>query len=53
MELTMMTRRERPSNDPRRWVDEHGHEIEESDRGLVYDLQTLVDRRKVLGCSVG
>ena len=33
----------------RRWVDEHGREIEESDRGLVYDLQTLVDRRKVLG----
>jgi len=48
-----MTRRERPSNDPRRWVDEHGHEIEESDRGLVYDLQTLVDRRKVLGLFGG
>src|SRR5215207_5682932 len=52
MELTM-TRREQPSNDPRRWVDEHGHEIEESDRGLVYDLQTLVDRRKVLGLFGG
>jgi protocatechuate 3,4-dioxygenase beta subunit len=52
MELTM-TRRERPSNDSRRWVDEHGHEIEESDRGLVYDLQTLVDRRKVLGLFGG
>jgi hypothetical protein len=52
MELTM-ARRERPSNDPRRWVDEHGHEIEESDRGLVYDLQTLVDRRKVLGLFGG
>ncbi|HSO52214.1 MAG TPA: 3,4-dioxygenase subunit beta, partial [Actinomycetes bacterium] len=49
----MTTRRERPSNDPRRWVDEHGHEIEESDRGLVYDLQTLVDRRKVLGLFGG
>jgi protocatechuate 3,4-dioxygenase beta subunit len=35
------------------WVDEHGHEIEESDRGLVYDLQTLVDRRKVLGLFGG
>jgi protocatechuate 3,4-dioxygenase beta subunit len=34
-------------------VDEHGHEIEESDRGLVYDLQTLVDRRKVLGLFGG
>src|ERR671913_1345352 len=53
MELTMMTRRERSSNAPRRWVDEHGHEIEESDRGLVYDLQTLVDRRKVLGLFGG
>ena len=37
----------------RRWVDEHGREIEESDRGLVYDLQTLVDRRKVLGLFGG
>jgi protocatechuate 3,4-dioxygenase beta subunit len=44
MELTMVTRR---------WVDEHGQEIEESDRGLVYDLQTLVDRRKVLGLFGG
>jgi hypothetical protein len=33
--------------------DEYGHEIEESDRGLVYDLQTLVDRRKVLGLFGG
>jgi protocatechuate 3,4-dioxygenase beta subunit len=52
MELIMSTRRERPSG-ARRWVDEHGHEIEESDRGLVYDLQTLVDRRKVLGLFGG
>ena len=37
----------------RRWVDEHGREIEESDRGLVYDLQTLVDRRKLLGLFGG
>jgi hypothetical protein len=37
----------------RRWVDEHGQEIEESDRGLVYDLQMLVDRRKVLGLFGG
>ena len=36
-----------------RRVDEHGREIEESDRGLVYDLQTLVDRRKVLGLFGG
>ena len=48
----MSMQRERPSG-ARRWVDEHGHEIEESDRGLVYDLQTLVDRRKVLGLFGG
>ena len=48
----MSMRREQPSG-ARRWVDEHGHEIEESDRGLVYDLQTLVDRRKVLGLFGG
>ena len=48
----MSMRRERPSG-ARRWVDERGHEIEESDRGLVYDLQTLVDRRKVLGLFGG
>ncbi len=49
----MIRRRERPSDDPRRCLDENGHEIEESDRGLVYDLQTLVDRRKVLGLFGG
>jgi protocatechuate 3,4-dioxygenase beta subunit len=42
-----------PTMTTRRWVDEHGREIEESDRGLVYDLQTLVDRRKVLGLFGG
>ena len=52
-ELTMSTRDQRPSDGARRWVDEHGREIEESDRGLVYDLQTLVDRRKVLGLFGG
>ena len=49
----MTTRHQRPSDGARRWVDEHGREIEESDRGLVYDLQTLVDRRKVLGLFGG
>jgi hypothetical protein len=53
MELTMMTRRERPSNDPRRWVDEHGHEIEESDRGLVYDSRPWSTGARSSGCSVG
>src|SRR5215204_2420939 len=31
-ELTMTTRHQRPSDGARRWVDEHGREIEESDR---------------------
>ncbi|GAB2771381.1 intradiol ring-cleavage dioxygenase [Terrabacter koreensis] len=29
-------------------VDEHGNEIEDHDRGLVFDLRTLVDRRRAL-----
>jgi protocatechuate 3,4-dioxygenase beta subunit len=49
----MATRRDRPSTDARRWVDEHGHEIDEADRGLVYDLRTLVDRRRALGLFGG
>jgi protocatechuate 3,4-dioxygenase beta subunit len=49
----MTIRRERPSTDTGHWVDEHGNEIDETDRGLVYDLRTLVDRRKVLGLFGG
>ncbi|HET9560276.1 MAG TPA: 3,4-dioxygenase subunit beta, partial [Actinomycetota bacterium] len=49
----MTTRSRRPSTDSGRWLDEHGNEIEESDRGLVYDLRTLVDRRRVLGLFGG
>ncbi|GAA5015586.1 intradiol ring-cleavage dioxygenase [Terrabacter aeriphilus] len=30
------------------WIDEHGNEIEDHDRGLVFDLRTLVDRRRAL-----
>ncbi len=30
------------------WVDEDGNEIEDHDRGLVFDLKTLVDRRRAL-----
>jgi protocatechuate 3,4-dioxygenase beta subunit len=30
------------------WVDEHGNEIEDHDRGLVFDLRTLGDRRRAL-----
>jgi protocatechuate 3,4-dioxygenase beta subunit len=37
-----------PSVPERDWLDEHDNEIEDHDRGLVHDLQTLVDRRKAL-----
>ena len=49
----MTTRGDRPPTDPRRWLDEDGNEIDETDRGLVYDLRTLVDRRRVLGLFGG
>ncbi|MFT4134939.1 intradiol ring-cleavage dioxygenase [Microbacterium sp.] len=39
--------------DDTRWVDEHGQEIDEDHRGLVYDVQTLIDRRRVLGLFGG
>jgi len=37
----------------RRWIDEHGNEIDEDHRGLVYDIRTLVDRRRALGIFGG
>ena len=40
------------TTDPR-WNDEHGHEIDEDHRGLVYDIRTLVDRRRALGLFGG
>ena len=42
-----------PSASERAWLDEHGNEIEDHDRGLVYDLQTLVDRRRALALFGG
>jgi len=38
--------------DPR-WQDASGNEIDEEDRGLVYDIRTLVDRRRALGLFGG
>jgi len=38
--------------DPR-WIDEHGNVIDEDHRGLVYDIRTLVDRRRALGIFGG
>jgi protocatechuate 3,4-dioxygenase beta subunit len=49
----MTTRTRRRSTDAPRWLDEHGNEIDETDRGLVYDLRTLIDRRQVLGLFGG
>jgi protocatechuate 3,4-dioxygenase beta subunit len=49
----MTSRRTAVPTPVRPWVDEHGHEIDETDRGLVYDLRTLVDRRRVLGLFGG
>ncbi|WP_448808972.1 intradiol ring-cleavage dioxygenase [Agromyces bauzanensis] len=40
------------ATDPR-WIDEHGNEIDEDHRGLVYDIRTLVDRRLALGIFGG
>ncbi|WP_395639869.1 intradiol ring-cleavage dioxygenase [Pseudolysinimonas sp.] len=36
-----------------RWTDAHGNEIDEEDRGLVYDMTTLVNRRVALGLFGG
>jgi protocatechuate 3,4-dioxygenase beta subunit len=36
-----------------RWTDSHGNEIDEEDRGLVYDMTTLVNRRAALGLFGG
>ncbi|ANJ26157.1 intradiol ring-cleavage dioxygenase [Agromyces aureus] len=40
------------TTDPR-WIDEHGDPIDEDHRGLVYDIRTLVDRRRALGIFGG
>lgn len=38
--------------DPR-WTDDNGDPIDEDHRGLVYDVRTLVDRRRALGIFGG
>ncbi|MCI2958496.1 intradiol ring-cleavage dioxygenase [Agromyces atrinae] len=35
------------------WTDERGEPIDEEDRGLVYDVRTLIDRRRALGIFGG
>ncbi|WP_461476380.1 intradiol ring-cleavage dioxygenase [Microbacterium sp. HJ5] len=40
-------------DDDTRWTDERGHVIDEDHRGLVYDIRTLIDRRRALGIFGG
>ncbi|NQX28192.1 3,4-dioxygenase subunit beta [Microbacteriaceae bacterium VKM Ac-2854] len=40
-------------NDDTRWIDAEGLVIDEDDRGLVYDIRTLVNRRRALGLFGG
>src|SRR6187431_2231628 len=35
------------------WIDEHGDVIDEDHRGLVYDVQTMINRRRALGIFGG
>ena len=37
----------------REWLDDDGNPIDEDHRGLVYDVRTLVDRRRALGIFGG
>ena len=41
------------TNDERDWLDANGDEIDEDDRGLVYDIRTLIDRRRMFGLFGG
>src|SRR6186997_1782218 len=36
-----------------RWIDENGDVIDEDHRGLVYDVQTMINRRRALGIFGG
>ena len=36
-----------------RWIDENGDPIDEDHRGLLYDVRTLIDRRRALGIFGG
>ncbi|TQJ31577.1 intradiol ring-cleavage dioxygenase [Microbacterium sp. SLBN-146] len=41
------------TDDDNRWLDENGDPIDEDHRGLVYDIRTLIDRRRMLGIFGG
>src|SRR4051812_45834485 len=40
-------------NDDKRWIDQNGEVIDEDHRGLLYDVQTLINRRRALGIFGG
>ncbi|WP_374311593.1 3,4-dioxygenase subunit beta [Microbacterium sp.] len=40
-------------DDDTRWTDANGRVIDEDHRGLVYDIRTLIDRRRALGIFGG
>lgn len=40
-------------DDDSRWTDDNGQVIDEDHRGLVYDIRTLIDRRRALGIFSG
>ena len=40
-------------SDDKRWIDQNGDLIDEDHRGLVYDVQTLINRRRALGIFGG
>jgi protocatechuate 3,4-dioxygenase beta subunit len=41
------------TDDDNRWTDANGRVIDEDHRGLVYDIRTLIDRRRALGIFGG
>jgi protocatechuate 3,4-dioxygenase beta subunit len=42
-----------PTTNGQEWIDQQGSEIDDHDRGLTHDLQTLVGRRRALGILGG
>lgn len=40
-------------NEQKQWIDQNGQVIDEDHRGLVYDVRTLVNRRRALGIFGG
>ena len=42
-----------PRTPERAWLDEDGNEVEDHDRGLLFDIRTLVDRRRALSLFGG